>query len=341
MKTYADFPAVIVWEMTRACRLACRHCRAVATSEAHPSQLATSEGYRLIDQVAQARPQLLILTGGDPSRRPDLMEMIGYASAKGLRVALSPSATPDFLMLDFRELREAGVRRVSLSLDGATEEAHNAFRGVKRAWRWTMDAAHKLREAGLAFQINSTITSANLSSFDELASVVEGMEPAGWTIFLVVPTGRAGKDLLPDPAEVEVLFGKLVEMSRRVRFEIRTTEGQHYRRVLLQSGALPSEIPAPVNDGKGFLFLSHIGEICPSGFLPLVAGNVRTHNVLATYRHSPVFTRLRNPQNLKGKCGRCAYQALCGGSRARAFGLTGDPFAEDPLCAYQPGEPNL
>jgi radical SAM protein with 4Fe4S-binding SPASM domain len=336
MNGFSDYPAVVVWEMTRACRLACKHCRAVATTQAHPDQLVTMEGHRLIDQVAQTKPKLLILTGGDPSRRPDLLELISHASNRGLRVALSPGATPDLLALDFRELREAGVMRLSLSLDGATEADHNAFRGVTRAWRWTMQAVEKLREAGLPFQINSTITAENIGSFDALANVVESLNPAGWTIFLVVPTGRAGVSMLPSAVEIENLFVKLVEISRRVSFEIRTTEGQHFRRVLVQSGAPASQIPPPVNDGKGFVFISHTGEICPSGFLPLVAGNVREDHLLATYRHSPIFTRLRDSGNLKGKCGRCRFNSLCGGSRARAFGLTGDPFSEEPLCSYQP-----
>ncbi len=336
MNAFDDFPSVVIWEMTRACRLACEHCRAISRRSPDPTELSADESLELIDHIAQAEPQLLIFTGGDPCRRKDLIDLITYASAKGLRVGLSPGATPDFLVLDIDRLREAGVSRVSLSLDGATEESHNSFRGVTKAWRWTMQAVEKLNAAGLPFQIHSTITSKTLGEFDALAKMVESLNPAGWTIFMVVPTGRADMAMLPQPAEVEQLFSKLVEISRRVPFAIRTTEGQHYRRVLAQNGTATGELPAAVNDAKGLLFISHTGEIYPSGFLPLSEGNVRNQNLLCTYRNAPLFQRLRDPQFLKGKCGRCSYNRLCGGSRARAYAVTGDPFAEEPLCIYQP-----
>ncbi|MCX7869338.1 MAG: radical SAM protein, partial [Terrimicrobiaceae bacterium] len=314
-------PAVIVWEMTRACRLACRHCRAESRSARDPRELVGAEMEALLDQVEEARPQLLILTGGDPSRREDLLEAVAGARARGLRVAFSPSATPDLLDLDFGKLRELGVCRVSLSLDGATAAAHNSFRGVARAWAWTMEAAAKLRRAGLGLQINSTVTASTIAQFDDLAAVVESLAPAGWTLFLVVPTGRAGMNELPAAEDVERLFEKLVEMSRRVSFEIRTTEGPHYRRLLAQRGEAP---PPAVNDGKGFVFVSHVGEVCPSGFLPVSGGNVRTRPLLEIYREAPLFQRLREPSLLQGRCGRCPFKAVCGGSRARAFATTGN-----------------
>lgn len=333
---YADRPAVVVWETTRACRLACRHCRAEAQREAHPAQLSLLEGYKLLDQIADVDPDLLILTGGDPARRKDLLRLIRHASRLGLRVALSPSATPDLLALDFSELREAGVRRVSLSLDGATAETHNAFRGVSKAWDWTMRAAEAFRLAGIPFQINTTITGRNLSEFDALTEIVTGMQPAGWTIFLVVPTGRAEEEPLPSPTEVETLFTKLRALSLSVPFAIRTTEGQHYRRVLAQRSRCGESLPPPINDGKGFVFVSHTGDICPSGFLPLAAGNIKRRSLGSVYREAPLFRELRDPSLLRGKCGRCEFKSLCGGSRARAYAVTGDYLAEEPLCIYQP-----
>jgi AdoMet-dependent heme synthase len=330
---FNERPMVVVWEMTRACRLACRHCRAEARPARDPRELSTEEGRGLIADIAEAAPRLLILTGGDPSRRDDLLGMVEEATARGLRVAFSPSATPDLLALDFGELKRAGVWRVSLSLDGATRSAHNAFRGVSRAWDWTMQAVERLHAEGIPFQINSSITASNIGSFDAMAHMVESLHPAGWTIFLVVPTGRAGMADLPGAADVEVMFEKLLEMSKRVDFEIRTTEGQHYRRLLAQRGAAQA---APTNGAKGFIFVSHIGDICPSGFLPVVGGNVRRDNLLASYREAPEFVALRNPANLRGKCGRCPFNRLCGGSRARAYASTGDLFAEDPLCSFQP-----
>lgn len=330
---WSRHPAVVVWEMTRACRLACRHCRAVSRPWRDAGELAGSEVDRLLDQIAEAEPFLVILTGGDPSRREDLWDVMEGARARGLRVAFSPSATPDLLALDLDRLRELGICRVSLSLDGATPESHNRFRGVARAWSWTMEAAARLRRAGVGLQINSTVTASTIGEFDHLAAVVESLDPQGWTLFLVVPTGRAQMEELPRAEDVERLFEKLLELSRRVRFEIRTTEGPHYRRLLAQQG---EDVARATNDGKGFVFISHTGEVCPSGFLPLAGGNVRERPLLEIYRDSELFRRLRNPSLLEGRCGRCPFAALCGGSRARAYALTGNYLAEDPLCPYEP-----
>ena len=330
---WSQYPAVVVWEMTRACRLVCRHCRAESRSQSDALELAGAEVAMVLDQVAEARPQLLILTGGDPSRRGDLMEVIAGARGRGLRVALSPSATPDFLRLDFDELVGMGICRVSLSLDGATPADHNGFRGVARAWSWTMKAAARLQQAGLGLQINSTVTASTIRQFDHLAEVVESLNPAGWTLFLVVPTGRAQRAELPAAEEVEELFEKLVKMSRRVKFEIRTTEGPHYRRLLMQRGEIPSRA---TNDGKGFVFISHRGDVCPSGFLPISGGNVRERPLLSIYREAELFQRLRDSALLEGRCGRCPYNQVCGGSRARAYATTGNYLAEDPLCCFQP-----
>jgi radical SAM protein with 4Fe4S-binding SPASM domain len=340
LRNYDDRPVVVVWEMTRACRLACVHCRAEARTRRDPAELTTEEGHRLIEQVAALSPWCFILSGGDPSRREDLIGLIEYAAERGVRVALSPGATPDFLKISPADLRGAGVGRLSFSLDGATEASHNRFRGVSRAWEWTMRGISGAKEAGLPFQINSTVTAETLEEFEELAAVVERLGPVAWTIFLLVPTGRGHDQCLPSAAAVERLFERLCELSRRVPFAISTTEGQHFRRVLLQNAARFPGAPAPrvsgVNDARGFVFVSHRGEVCPSGFLPLVAGNVRRDPLIEIYREASLFRKLRNADELKGKCGRCEYRTVCGGSRARAFALTGDPFAEEPLCSYQP-----
>jgi len=331
-------PAIVVWEMTRACRLACRHCRARAQVARDQRELSTAEGERLLEQIAEAHPMLLILTGGDPSRRDDLLPLIRHAQGLGMRVAFSPSATPDLLRLDFGELKAAGVCRMSLSIDGATRETHNAFRGVSRAWDWTMEAIERLRAANLGFQINTTLTGGNIHEFDGMVEMVRGLGPAGWTIFMVVPTGRAEGEMLPNAADVEQVFEKLLKLSREVDFEIRTTEGQHFRRVVSQNadGGQRMPVPAPINDGKGFMFISHVGEVSPSGFLPSVVGNVRETNPISLYRDAPLFQRLRAPSLLKGKCGRCEFNPICGGSRARAYGLSGNELAAEPLCIYQP-----
>lgn len=334
-------PFVIIWEVTRACALACRHCRAEAEARAHPLQLSTEEGFRLIDQVKRANPALFILTGGDPVMRRDLSELVRYGTGQGLHVSLSPSATPRLVNTDFHELKQAGVQRMSLSLDGPNREEHDRFRGVPGTWDWTMRAIDKAREAGLPFQINTTVTRGNIGQFTEFKTLLADLKPALWSVFLLVPTGRAMMDDMPAPEALEDFLVKLYEFSQEAPFDIKTTEGPFYRRIQLQHGGLNQNrygqrVPLGINDGKGFVFISHTGEINPSGFLPFHAGNVRREELIEVYRNHPTFRQLRDPDALRGKCGDCEYRTICGGSRARAFALTGNPLAEDPLCPYVP-----
>jgi radical SAM protein len=338
---FGERPFIVIWETTRACSLACRHCRASAQLQRHPLELNTHESRRLIEQVHRAQPQLFVLTGGDPIRRTDLKELIAHATALGLRVALSPSATPEFVAEDFAELRRLGVARISLSLDGATRASHDAFRGVPGVWDWTMAALAKARAAGLPVQINTTFMRQNLPEFDAFTALLETLHPVLWSVFQLVPTGRGRTEDLLDAGEMERLFERLADLAAVAPYDIKTTEGQHYRRVVLQRtrslGALTRRAPPGINDGKGFVFISHLGAICPSGFLPLEAGNVRRDELIEVYRNHSLFRALRDPDQLGGKCGRCEFRNVCGGSRARAYALTGDPLAEEPLCPYQPG----
>lgn len=340
---FGERPYVVVYEVTRACVLACRHCRAEADPHAHPDELSTLESIAFLDQVARAGPALFILTGGDPAMRVDLPVLIREAAARGLRVALSPSATPRLLRADFGELVRSGVARISLSLDGATRDAHDAFRGVRGAWDWTMAAVERSRAAGLPFQVNTTLTAGNIGEFGAFAALLERLRPVLWSLFLLVPTGRASLADLPDARAVEDLFVKLYEHSRAAPYDVKTTEGYHYRRVVAQrsrgTNALRGRAPLGISDGKGFVFVSHTGEVCPSGFLPLVAGNVRRHELIDIYRDAPLFRALRDPDRFHGKCGQCEYRRLCGGSRARAHAVSGDPLGEEPLCAYEPRGP--
>ncbi len=306
-----------------------------------PRELSTAEAYRLTDQIERAAPQVFVLTGGDPMNRPDLLQIVEYAAGRGLRVAMSPSATPRFLRTDLGAFRAAGLRRISLSIDGATRETHDAFRGVRGTWDWTMRAAEAAWKAGIEVQINTAFTRANLCEIDGFLALLETMLIALWSIFLLVPTGRGALADLPEADAVERLFDRLAEEAQRTPFDIKTTEGQHFRRVAWQRwnkhGGTRKPAPFGTNDGKGFVFVSHVGEINPSGFLPLAAGNVRHDELVDVYRDSPIFRELRDPDRLKGKCGRCEFRSLCGGSRARAFGVTGDFLASEPLCTYQPG----
>jgi len=337
---WAERPFIVIWEVTRACELACRHCRAEAIHRRDPRELKTGEVPGFLDQVARAAPKVFVLTGGDPMMRDDLPDIIAGATQRGLTVSLSPSATPRFLKADLRCFREAGLKRVSLSLDGACAETHDAFRGVPGTWDRTMEAVAAAREAGLEVQINTTFTRQNLCELESFVSLLEDLKPALWSVFQLVPTGRAKSGDLLTAAEMERLFERLAELTLQVPYPIKTTEGQHFRRVLLQQWKRRPDLPRPqvlpVNDGNGFVFVSHTGDIQPSGFLPVTAGNVRHEELLEVYRNSPLFRELRDPDQLKGKCGRCEFRTLCGGSRARAYGLTGDWLAEEPLCLYQP-----
>lgn len=270
--------------------------------------------------------------------RADLPDLIEYASGLGLRVAVSPSATPRWLRADLPALRDCGLQAISLSLDGASERTHDAFRGVRGTWERTMAGYQAAQEAGLSIQINTTITRQNLGEFDEFVDLLSFMKPAMWSVFQLIPTGRASSGDMIDAAEMEGLFEKLADLAGGVPFAIKTTEGHHFRRVMVQKGKFNSHSPGlqGVGDGKGFVFVSHTGEVFPSGFLPLEAGNVRTGELIDIYRDHELFRSLRDPAKLKGKCARCEFRVICGGSRARAFAMTGDALEADPLCIYQP-----
>lgn len=333
-------PFIVIWEVTRACGLACRHCRAEAVMRRHPLELTTLQSFRLIDQVVRAKPTLFVLTGGDPAMRPDLKGLIYYAAQRGLRVGLSPSATPEFLRADFAELKRLGVARLSLSIDGACQETHDRFRGVPGTWELTMEAIARAAAAGLPVQINTTFTRQNIHEFDAFRDLLARIRPVLWSVFQLVPTGRGKQDDLLTAFELEELFLRLQRHSETAPYDIKTTEGQHYRRVVLQQtrnrAALGARAPLGINDGKGFVFISHTGDIQPSGFLPITAGNVRKDELIEVYRNAPLFRKLRDTSLLEGKCGICEYKNICGGSRARVFALTGHPFGEEPLCVYQP-----
>ncbi|MBR1982081.1 MAG: TIGR04053 family radical SAM/SPASM domain-containing protein [Akkermansia sp.] len=340
MCNFAERPFILFWEVTRACALACRHCRAIAQPKAHPDELNHEEALALVDEIAELAPPMLVLTGGDPMMRRDIFDIIERAAAKGLRVALSPAATNRLLNTDFHKLRAAGVVSMSLSLDGATQATHDTFRGVPHTFERTLQAARMAKEAGIQLQINTTISRNTLPELEGFVEQLKQIQPDVWSVFLLVPTGRATLEELPGAAELEALWARLLELRSELPFAIKTTEGHHYRRALMQA-ARSGRIPAPhhlvpTRDGKGVAFISHVGEIQPSSFLPLTAGNVRTDKLADIYRHHPLFEQLRNDDALGGKCGCCEYRRVCGGSRARAYGSCGDMMAAEPLCNYIP-----
>jgi MoaA/NifB/PqqE/SkfB family radical SAM enzyme len=346
---FAAAPQRIYWEVTRACDLACRHCRAEAEPCRAPGELDTAEAQRVIDQIAavDAPPPHLIFTGGDPLKRPDLMELVAHAVAQGIPVSVSPAVTPLLTRENLRALRAAGVDAISLSLDGSDAARHDGLRGVPGTFDRTLVAMRDAVEAGLLVQVNTLVTSSTLPDLPAVDALVTALGAQRWSLFFLVTVGR-GKELGQiTPDECETLFAWVRRRSLRPGGPVvTTTEAPHYRRVVLEDlrRAPPDAPPAGhghggIRDGNGIMFISSSGDVCPSGFLPLVAGNVRASNPIDVYRFSPLFQSLRDPNGFAGKCGRCEYRYVCGGSRARAWADCGDPLGTDPLCGYEPASP--
>ena len=315
-----------------------------------PRELTTDEARRLVDQIRSfgTPPPLLVLTGGDPMWRKDLAELVGHAARAGLTVALTPSGTAMATRARFEELKAAGLSRVAVSLDGPDPETHDAFRRMKGSYANTLKIIHTVLDLGMPLQINSTVSRRTLPQLSPMAARVAEFPLILWAVFFLVQTGRGSSLEQITPEECEECLAFLDDLSRCVPFGIKTTEAPHYRRVQSQRERAgvpadpvlgPRQLRAPraVNDGNGLVFVDHVGNVCASGFLPLPRGNAREGRLVETYRDDAVFRRLRDPDALRGRCGRCEWRAVCGGSRARAFSVTGDAFAEDPLCAYEPG----
>jgi radical SAM protein len=345
-------PLLVLWETTQACDLACCHCRACAQSKRHPLELTTLEAEKLIRDVATLDPPIFILTGGDPLKRADIFYLVRRAVAYGLHPAMTPSATPLLTREAIADLKRAKLSRLAVSLDGSVPELHDAFRGVNGSYARTLEAIHWANQFGLPIQVNTSISKRNIGDLENMANLLKQFKLVLWSAFFLVPTGRAQMADLLSAAEVEEAFATLYRFSKELPFKVKTTEAQHYRRYIIQQrlrskGQRPfaandngweKTIPGllPINDGKGFVFVSHTGEVCPSGFLPVSAGNVRVDSLTDIYRNSPVLTSLRDTSNLQGKCGACEFKEICGGSRARAYAITGNMFAEDPCCNYIP-----
>ena len=349
---FDDAPRRVYWEVTRACDLACRHCRAEAAPTADPSELGPEEGQHLLHALArfgEPRPHL-VLTGGDPLKRADLFPLIETARGLGFPVAVAPSGTPRLTAEEIRRLRAAGVEAISLSLDGADRERHDGLRGVPGCFDRTLAAARECRVAGLPFQINTLVSEETLDDLPAIHRLAADLGALRWSLFFLVAVGR-GAVLRPiTPEACERLFDRLLDLAETPGPVITTTEAPHFRRVAMawarrhggrrggSSGAAGHA--AGIRDGNGIMFISNTGEVHPSGFLPLSAGNVKTVDPVILYRESELFRALRSADRFGGRCGRCEYRETCGGSRARAWAATGDPLAEDPLCLYEPVTPS-
>lgn len=362
-------PFIAIWEVTRACGLVCQHCRADAQHEPHPEQLTTEQGKQLLSDLASyERPKpLVVLTGGDPFERQDLEELVDYGTSLGLNVSLSPSVTPRLTPERIHRLHELGGKAMSMSLDGATAETHDAFRGFSGTFDTTVERAADILQAGFRLQINSTLTKSNIREAPALLKTVMGMGAKMWYVFFLVPTGRGAALNALNPQEREDVLHWLADVSDRIA--VKTTEAPQYRRVVIQQrlrkegqldkypggelyryltqkttellGAHPvqSRRPRPpmaVNSGSGFVFIDHIGDVYPSGFLPIHCGNIKQASIKTIYSQSPTFKALRDPNHWHGKCSVCEFHDVCGGSRSTAYALTGDVRASDPTCVYMP-----
>lgn len=344
-------PFTIAWELTRACALACVHCRAEAQPKRDPRELTTPEALELVDQIADFGPPVLVLTGGDPMMRPDLFDIVERAIDRGQRVAVSPTTTALPTRARLQRLRDLGVAMVHVSVDGADAATHDAFRGVPGTFERATGILATLQELGMPTQVGTTITRHNIDQLEAMAALMERYGVRVWNVFYLVPTGRGRRDAMIDVAVAEASWEWLAELSERSSFAVRTTAAPQFRRTMLKrarehsggpvrlTGAgyqlreAPSGIQTRgVNDGKGFMFIDHVGNICPSGFLQIPGGNVRSDSVARVYRESELFRNLRDRTRLEGRCGRCEFGDLCGGSRARAMGVSGNYLAEDPLC---------
>ncbi|HVB44174.1 MAG TPA: TIGR04053 family radical SAM/SPASM domain-containing protein [Streptosporangiaceae bacterium] len=358
---FGQRPMLVFWETTRACLLACRHCRASATTQAPPGELSYAAGCELIEQVAGfGRPYpILVLTGGDCLLRPDLFDLISYATSIGVPVALSPSVTP--LTGDLMDqIAASGVKAVSISLDGATAATHDGVRGIPGHFDATIAALRDLVATGITVQVNTTVMRANVAELADIAGLVAQTGSHIWEVFFLVQVGRGVATGAISPQEHEDVCHFLYDASRH-GFVVRTVEAPFFRRVVAQRRAggprpnsarydeltrrldsllgpptrTPSAHTSPTRDGKGILFVAHDGEVYPAGFLPLGLGNIRNQSLHDIYRNDPLLKAIRAAQ-FTGRCGSCEYADLCGGSRARAYAATGDPLGDDPACALLP-----
>jgi AdoMet-dependent heme synthase len=339
---------LIAWEVTRSCNLACKHCRAEAHLEPYEGELDTAEAKKLIDTFPQVGNPIIIFTGGDPMMRADVYELIRYATDKGLRCVMSPNGTlitPETAA----KMREAGVQRCSISIDGPSAASHDEFRGVQGAFDASMRGIQYLKDAGIEFQVNTTVTRANLGSFKQIFDLCERIGAVAWHIFLLVPTGRAaqlGAEVITGQ-EYEDVLNWFYDFRKTTKMHLKATCAPHYYRIMRQRAKEEGIPVTPENfgldamtrgclGGTGFCFISHVGQVQPCGYLELDCGNIRTTPFPEIWRSSKQFKQFRTQEEYEGKCGVCEYHKVCGGCRARAQSMDNNYMGEEPLCTYQP-----
>ncbi len=343
-------PRLVAWEVTRNCNLSCVHCRASAEQGPYTGELKTEACFALLDQIAKTGQPIVILTGGEPLLRDDIFEIAQYGTDAGLKMVMAPNGTlvnPETA----RKMVKSGIARISISLDGPDKKQHDAFRGVPGAFEGALEGIRAAREAGLEFQINTTISKQNLADIAAIQDLAIQLGAAAHHIFLLVPTGR-GKYLLDQEitaTEYEDTLDWFYDQQDKTPLQLKATCAPHYYRILRQRAHKDGKtvtfethgldaVTRGCLGGTGFCFISHIGVVQPCGFLDVNAGDITKQPFDAIWSESEVFLRLRDYDKLKGKCGKCSYKRVCGGCRARAYEKTGDYMAQEPLCSHEPGK---
>ncbi|MEN8374235.1 MAG: TIGR04053 family radical SAM/SPASM domain-containing protein [Gemmatimonadota bacterium] len=368
---FEEAPFLVIWETTRSCDLACKHCRAEACPIREPDELSTFEAKKMLDEVREFGPIVFVFSGGDCLKRPDIFELTAHAANLGLRVAATPAATPLADRERLERFRDAGLARLAVSIDSASDAIHDDFRGVPGAWDQAVRVLEEARDAGLSTQINTVVAHHNFDDLEAMAALAERLGIVFWEVFFLVPVGRARPEDVVGADAFERTLRWLHRRGETLPFDVKATAAPHCHRVAWQeaakadraarrAGSPPGAVSATqmpgarrsrhagrvqrdgigrargVNDGDGFVFVGRKGEIQPSGFLPITVGNVRRDGLARTYREAPLMRALRDRDRLKGKCAVCAFRGICGGSRARAWAMTGDPTESEPCCAYVP-----
>ncbi|MBC8199420.1 MAG: heme b synthase [Desulfobacterales bacterium] len=339
---------LVAWETTRNCNLSCKHCRASATKGPYTGELDTQASIRLLDQIATLGKPIVILTGGEPLLRPDIFELASYGTNKGLRMVMAPNGTL-ITKSNAKLMADSGIKRVSISIDGATKESHDSFRGVSGAFEGALNGIELIKEAGVEFQINTTITKTNLDQIPRIQELAVKLGAVAHHIFLLVPTGR-GKYIVDQEIsakEYERTLNWFYDQREKTPLQLKATCAPHYYRILRQRAKKEGKtvtfkthgldaVTRGCLGGTGFCFISHKGIVQPCGFLQLNCGDITKTSFADIWKNSEIFKLLRDANNLKGKCGKCEFKKVCGGCRARAYEATKDFLAEEPLCNYQP-----
>jgi len=347
---YAHAPRNVYWEMTQACDLACQHCRANAHPKTSPDELTTEQGRALIDSIKELG-SLLVMTGGDPMKRPDLFELMEYARASGVPLAITPSTTPTLTRPVVERFASLGITAMGVSLDGPSAEVHDAFRNVEGTFERSQQALSWARELEIPVQVNTTVTTTTLPHLQDLYRLLSEQHSPPvrrWSLFQLVPVGRGASLGIPTSQQIEELFEWVYDAARDAPFHVGTVEAPHYRRYFIERklrdgadldeiGRIAGRMGFGIRDGNGVIFVSHTGDVYPAGFLPYpLLGSVKAQPLHEIYRASPALAHLRDADALQGRCGRCEFRWACGGSRARGYAVSGDIMGEDPLCSYQP-----